>query len=377
MFCRSLILLAALHATAFADDKGERDLGRGFRLEVTKGGLVVIKGGVRAPLQSKVIELGKITTDATKVEADITDFTCVSSRHVTWTFAHLDARVQNTAAYRLHVANKYQEAAEGFARAAAADPSWVIPAYNLASAKVLLGDLDGAIAALASRLKSDPIATYVQISTDPELRPLLARPELAALRAKTAGTATLTPAARGNDVWSAPGLVAVDHVESSWGSSSFTVTVEIYDVKTGKQLASSELIRWEDTDPSCDTHGCELKPGVRAAIAARARQLQAMLDELGFSPAGAETVNVEFVAAVETTSKVYLDKAKLGVVATPEGTARVLRGNTVLATATGLHTHLARVTYLDGTRTFVLSTFHSTPEGCDGYPETLITVLPL
>lgn len=43
----------------------------------------------------------------------------------------------------------YKAAAAGFAQAAALDPTWNIPAYNLASAHQLLGDKPAAMAALA------------------------------------------------------------------------------------------------------------------------------------------------------------------------------------------------------------------------------------
>jgi tetratricopeptide (TPR) repeat protein len=321
MTLRTLVLLAALAAPAIAlaDDKGERDLGRGYRLEVTQAGLVVTRAGGRAPLQRGVFELGKLVVGATQLDLDVGDITCAGTHHYTWTFGHLDARLANSAAFALHQAKKYQAAAEGFARAAAADPSWVIPAYNLASARVQLGDLDGALAALAARLASDPIATYVQISTDPELRPLLARQELAALRAKTPGTAKLPLAGLGGlggGLVYAPerGLVAVVHEEHSWGSAAFAVTLELFDLKTGKLVAAPELVRWNETAPECDAKGCELKASARGVIATRTAQLEAMLGELGFSPTAVETANAAWNDA-ETKRKAYLPKAKLGVAA--------------------------------------------------------------
>jgi len=378
MTLRTLGLLAALHTPAIADDKGERDLGHGYRLEVTQAGLVVAKAGHRAPLQRGVFELGKVVVGATKLDVDVGDITCIGTHHYTWTFDQLDARLANSAAFTLHQAKKYKEAAEGFARAAAADPGWVIPAYNLASARVQLGDLDGAIAAIASRLASDPIATYVQVSTDPELRPLLARKELAALRAKAPGTAKLAADGLGDGLVYAPerGLIAVYHDEHSWGSSAFGVTLELFDLKTGKRVASTELIRWSETVPECVTKGCEIKASARGAIAARVAQLEAMLGELGFSPAATETAKAAWNDN-ETKRTVYLPKAKLGVVATPDGIARILRGNTALATVSGLHQRLERAMFVEAARAFVLWSFQPTGEGCDGYPETAITPLAL
>jgi hypothetical protein len=53
----------------------------------------------------------------------------------TWTYAALGARLENTSAYQLHKKANYKLAALGFARAVALDPTWNIPAYNLASAQ--------------------------------------------------------------------------------------------------------------------------------------------------------------------------------------------------------------------------------------------------
>lgn len=56
----------------------------------------------------------------------------------TWTYGALEARLENTSAYQLHQTKNYKAAALGFARAAALDPTWNIPAYNLASAQTCL-----------------------------------------------------------------------------------------------------------------------------------------------------------------------------------------------------------------------------------------------
>ena len=252
------------------------------------------------------------------------------SHHYRWTFDHLDARLANSAAFALHQRKSYKAAAEGFAKAAAADPSWAIPAYNLASARTLMGDLDGAIGALSSRLASDPIVTYMHVSSDAELRPLLARKELIALRAKTPGTTKLAADAFDGGLAYAPerGLVAVLHEEHSWGSSAFGATVEVYDIKSSKLVASTEVVQWSETDPDCYSKGCKLQASARAAIGDRVTKVQAMLRELGFSPIAVETATVDD----GPPRKAYLSTAKLGV-ASADGVARVLRGNTVLATA--------------------------------------------
>ncbi|HEV7557649.1 MAG TPA: hypothetical protein VGO00_19425 [Kofleriaceae bacterium] len=371
---RVLALLIALPAIAAADDKGEHDLGRGYRLEVEQTGVVVTKAGQRASLQGGVIGLGKVTVTGGAVDADVEDITCVGSHHYRWTFDHLDARLANSAAFALHRRKSYKDAAAGFAKAAAADPSWAIPAYNLASARTLMGDLDGAIATLSSRLASDPIVTYMHVSSDPELRPLLARKELIALHAKTPGTSKLAADALDGGLAYAPerGLVAVLHEEHSWGSGAFGATVEVYDIKSSKLVASTDLVQWSETDPMCYSKGCGVKASARAAVADRVAKAQAVLRELGFSPIAMETATVED----GPPRKAYLSTAKLGV-ASADGVARVLRGNTVLATASGLHGRLEKVMYVEPLRLFVLWSFLATGEGCDGYPENAVTTLTI
>jgi hypothetical protein len=150
----------------------------------------------------------------------------------------------------------------------------------------------------------------------------------------------------------------------------------LFDLKTGKLVAAPELVRWNETAPECDAKGCELKASARGVIATRTAQLEAMLGELGFSPTAVETANAAWNDA-ETKRKAYLPKAKLGVAAATDGSARILRGNTVLGTATGLHTRLERVMFVEAARAFVLWSFQPTGEGCDGYPETAITTLAL
>lgn len=56
---------------------------------------------------------------------------------------------------------------------------------------------------------------------------------------------------------------------------------------------------------------------------------------------------------------------------------RFLQGNTVLATAAGRHERFVDVALLEKHRVFVLWSFSPTPEACDGYSETVISVVPL
>jgi tetratricopeptide (TPR) repeat protein len=186
------ILLALVAATSIAHAEGakRKALGHGLELVVENNAVYVVKGKVRARLEPGYgIESAKLV--GTQVDAILDQLSCdaMATAPSHWQLDQLEARLANAAAYGQHTKKDFKSAEAGFARAAALDPAWPIAAYNLASARQLLGDLDGAVAALAPWLKSEPLVTYIQVAGDPELAPLLARPELKALQATKRGSA--------------------------------------------------------------------------------------------------------------------------------------------------------------------------------------------
>jgi len=377
----ALVLLAVLSAPALADDDTSKSLGNGYRLVIEQDGLVVRKGRQRAALTKwGVLAFKKLVLDkpAGKVDLEVEDSTCVGSNRYSWTFAHLDARLANASAFALHRKKNYKAAAVGFAKAVAADPTWKLAAYNLASAHTLLGNQDAALAALAPWIAAEPVTTYVQVTADPELRPLLARPELQQLRAAKPGAIKLTAKELEAGVaYSADrSLIAVLHSEHSWGSSAHERTLEILELATGKLVATTPLIKWSETSNDCYRAGCELTRAARPIVAQRVEWLTAMLGELGFVTPKTEVVKPEWNDD-QTKRKAFLSRAKLGVVAGQDGVARVLRGNTVLGTATGVRGRLDGGVLLEDVRAFVLWSFSPTGEGCDGYPETRFHTLVL
>jgi hypothetical protein len=365
----ALVLLPAL---AHAGPTKRATVGKYELVVVEPGGLEVRSGGARAQL-THAFQITKLRAGTDRVDVDVEDSSCEMTHHYTWTFAQLDAKLANTTAYALHRKHDYAAAATGFARAAALDPAWRIPAYNLASAKQLLGDKPGAVAALAPWLASEPIATYVQVTTDPELAPLLERPELRALRAATAGTVEVTSAGIAGVAYEPKrGLLALSRDERSWGAMSFTRVVEIYDL-AGKLVATAPIVGWDDSEPMCTTRDC-LDKRKRAGVDRRAAQLQTMLRELGFAAAKSEAGS-EVVRTAEGKTKTTLARAKLGVVVYND-TARVLRGNTELATARVLE-QLQRAVYLDELGLLVLWTLRPGAEGCEGSDPTRVDLIKL
>lgn len=306
---RPLLALLLIPALAHADAR-RAVVGNGYALVVDRG-LAVEKAGTRAHLDDTTDAIGTVTIDtaAGKLGADVED-RCGVRRHLGWTFAQLDAALARAAAFK------------------AAD-----------------------VGALAPYLKSDPVASYVQIATDPKLAPLLDKPELRALRSARPGTAAVTADGVTGDVLYAPDrkLIAIARSERSWGGPQILVrNVELYDTK-GKLVAIAPL------------------PDKRAAAT-----IQSMLRDLGFSPA-----TVEAGSAVTRTddgkTKSTFAQAKLGIVVL-HGTARVLRGDTEVAKAS-VSEHLVTAFYLPDVRAIVAWTIRPGAEGCEATDPTRVDVI--
>lgn len=371
----SVVLLAS---AAHADDQ-HKTLGDGYELVVDNRGLYVVKGKQRARLADAIsITKAKLDTAARKVDVEVADYSCASDTKYTWELGHLDARLENWAGYALYKKQDYKAAIPAYRRAVAADPKWKIPALNLASAHNLIGEQDAAMTALAPWLASDPVGTYVSASADPELASLLARPELKAVRAKQPGNVKLDATGRLVSrvaIAADRGLVAVVHAEASWGSSAWGAELELRDLATGKLVASTPIVRWGETSTDCYDDTCStIEKAAIPVVKQRAARLQQMLNELGFVAPALETGS-QIIRTADDKFKTTFATAKLGVVA-QNGTARVLRGNTTLATA-AVSEHLHAAVYLPDQRAIVLWSGRAGAEGCEGSDPTQIAVVAL
>jgi hypothetical protein len=300
----------------------------------------------------------------------------------TWTYAALEARLENTSAYQLHKKASYKMAALGFARAAALDPTWNIPAYNLASARALLGDQDAAIKALAPWLASAPITTYVQVTMDPELSPLLARPELKAIRAKQPGTVTVTADGITGQVAVSPdrALLAVVRAEHSWGSSNFYSQLEIREAATDKLVATAPLVTWNDSNPDCNVSSgtskdCSLTSSGRKMVTRRAAMLQTMLSELGFVQAVTEAPTVLENGGRMGKKRLSFPNHKLGLVA-KDGPVSVLQYNTELGSG-AIGGFMDDAIFVEQPRVVVIWSSHQGSEGCDSTDPSYVDLIPV
>lgn len=363
----SFVVLFTL-ATAHADT---RTVGEGLTLSIDKDALWVVKGKQRARL-APASSFKAFSADKTKrkVIVDVVDNTCIGNTKHEFTFGHLEARIENWAAFAVYKTKDYKGAAAGFAKAVKLDPSWKIAAYNLASAYQLAGDKPAAITALAPHLAAEPIATYVHVTSDPELAPLLDRAELKAIASKQPGNAKLGDKAFEPLYAKDRNLIAFAREEKSWGSAAYTIDLQIYDAKSGALVASTPLVHWDDTKPEATG----LTMAGKKAVAERAARFSTMLQQLGFSTAKLEKTKVSDDDGSMKIKAVFA-KAKLGVVATPNG-ANALRGNTSVGTANSAGKMLSAVFVEDASAVVITTHLHSA-EGCDGGPEIGVYVIPI
>jgi hypothetical protein len=376
MVVPGLVLMTSAPSFAQAELKFPVRLGEGFELVVVKESfgsprIHVRKRTLRTRLErASFVDRVRIDRSARSVTLEL-ETSCNISYTETWTYDRLGALLENASAFGLHQKKNHKEAALGFARAAALDPTWNTPAYYLASAETLLGDQDAAIKALAHWLAEEPIGTYVRVSTDRELAPLLARPELQAIRAKEPGTVTLTAdGITGKVAVTADGaLLAVVREEYNWGSSAFESELDIYDVASGLRLAATPFVNYRESNNDCyPKHGssenCRLTKAGRTTVARRAAALQTMLRELGFVPAAVEPGTVLESNGRHGKQRVAFRKNKLGLVH-HYGPARVLQRDTELG-AGAIAYAMDDAVFVEQPRVVVVWSSNSGAEdGCD------------
>lgn len=389
-----VVAVVVAHAhTAFADPVKRVDLGDGLTLSIEGGKLVVRKGKQWAPL-GLGLEIDDVKLDRKHRTVDFTldDGQCPGFRGQSWKLDALAARAENASAYLLHVKKDFKAAADGYARAIALDGSWDIPAYNLAGALTSLHDLDGATKALASRMKDAPYATYAQVATDPELAPLLARPEVRVVLASKPGTAQLASGlARQPEVlYSAErGLVAVDFSEGTAEQCGYHESYVLHELATDRVVAILPVVLDGDFAAQVcgDPSAVALSAAGKAAVGKRSANVQAILVALGFSPTTIEkspdgTIDGNSGDA-DTKWKVYFEKSKIGVVVKSRvgyfrsGAIHVLRGNTSLGTGTGAYAKLAASLFLVDLDAVVVNTYEPGMSTCGIDPHRAANVIKL
>jgi FKBP-type peptidyl-prolyl cis-trans isomerase len=319
-----------------------------------KRGLTVERGAITAPLVVDLpwsdavrhdgVRSARLTPDGTSVDLTLTDSCMESERTLRYRLAALDARVENAAALGLHRAGRYADAALGFARAVAADPSFAKARTNLVAALARAGRRDEALAAARPLVATNPVLVEWQLLHDADWASLVGADDVAALAAPVAGAATRKTLAAGAAHSAHLGLVAAVHAEWSWGADDpepGVAELQIFD-RTGAQVVTLPA-----TDPMIDR----------------------LLAVLGFEPGEPGRI-----ADDTSPPRATFAAAKLGLVY-GSAQARVVRGSTVLVERPRPGHEIVWATLVPGA--VVTMGIDPGSEGCDGTDPTAITVLPL
>lgn len=251
----------------------------------------------------------------------------------TITHARLEARLANAGALALHHEKRYAEAAAGFARARALDPTYAIAAYNLASALLLDGKRADALAALAPEIARDPVDAYAHVLFDDELRPLADAEPLRALRSPAPGATDLYPAKRGVRFAYSPARRMLAHLEGA-------LVIYAADGREVLSRASTEPRDLKCTGTDEFDRECVATRQGRQRIAAREALMARLLADLGFVvPPDLEVAALDGEACRKGGKPIArLPRARLGLVLDcNDGALRLLRGDRVLAAARPAH----------------------------------------
>lgn len=356
-----VVVLGALASTAFAEDEVVK-VADGYELVSGQRGIDVRKGKRRATLFTGYAFDVKAKVDAKAKKVTITrSEECASDLSDTLTFDQLEARLLNTESLVLHRKKDWANAAKGFAQAAKLDPTYTLAAYNLASAHSRLGQLPEANTALAPWVKSNPIATYIQVSVDSELQPLLTTKEIIAVKGTTKpGTAKVGASGEidGGYAYSAErGWLAVPHSDAGYLDCNANESLTIFDVKTGKKVGSIPLgsIPAGGDGPCAGTSKATIEKAKKAR-AEKAKVAEAVLVAFGFAKIASESAGADEKDDDSGKRVARFPAAKIGVVDNG-GNVNVLRGNTSLGKGTISGGRFTGAAYLPDAKVIVLTSY--------------------
>ena len=243
---------------------------------------VVRRGSLSTPLSRLEVTEVYLSPQGNRIELFVNkDWYFGEPITTTFSLDMLEARLENAAALKLHRSQRYEEAAQGFAKALRLDPHYRLAAYNLASALSRQGRKDQGAAVLAPLLDRELPKTYLAILQDPELLALLDTPKLAALRADPPGTAELKTR---DEHWLAYSakynlLAALDDHQG----------LVVFSLRTGEIIAQldmgSEIFPWSCEDCSEELEQLSRKARASAKVAFDTQRPLAnrFLQSLGFS----------------------------------------------------------------------------------------------
>ena len=366
-------------AVVVADDMERVRLrdGRRYGISESDGKMRVHQGKRRAPLRGfgmpdDVYGFGsvRLSKDQTQIAFEVED-KCYKFTKISIPIASLDARLENTAAYRLHREKKYREAAEGFARAVEFDPLFDTAITNLASAYALLGDTEKAEAAVAPLMARNPVHGYIKIFSDPELAVLRDSAVTKPLEVAEPGTARLDD--RGD--W-AGGEEAAYSYQQGWFAVVLRAEEGPYECVTARDLIVADgggrvvyrmpIVSFKE-GYSDDCPGPIARRSKRAIVANRIAGINRFLADFGFDP-------VATVGAGRRDNGRFISEAKIGVVA-GKNAIRVYRKGKEIAELSGIDVGgTSRILYVPSTSTLLLWWWHDCAHNAD---ESFFGILPV
>jgi hypothetical protein len=389
---RVLLLAVMVHSTvavadpspspgqAVAQPKSE-SLPDGLTIVLHDRSLEVHKGTLSAALVSAadLIE-AKFDRKTATVVIEYED-RCNFNKTRSWDLARLEAMPEFADAVARKTRHDDKGAAAAFARAAALDPTWIDPVYELAAVQLHAGDPGAAVRALAGLLATAPVGVYLRVTSDPALSALAARPELQAVRAKQAGTIAITGKGIAGTVAISPDhkLLAVTLRDGSGFSASFALDLLVLDVATGRVVSKLPIVASDESDSDCYDSACApILAKARPVVDRRAKAREKALRELGFGPAKVEAEKPQQDSAQDrANSSGSFPRAKLGL-EIGGGSAAVLRppSSTAIATGSFPGMYVDEVVYVEESRTVVIwSSDRQSEAGCNDERRPAVTLI--
>ncbi len=375
-----VLCLVSFVSSAEAGDQVVK-AGDGYEIVLPESGHIEVRKGKR----KTILIQGHNFDSAAKVDAKAKKVTithdeeCASGLTDTFTFDQLEARLLNTESLVLHRKKDWANAAKGFAQAAKLDPAYKLAAFNLASAYSRLGQLAEANAALAPWFKAEPVATLVQVNADPELQPLLATKEVAAVKAATKpGTITVDAkgALDGGFAYSPErNWIAVPHSDAGYMDCTDPASIQVFDLATAKIVAKIPLGWVPQTEEFC--RPLPKKAAIekaKAERAAKAKAAEGILVSFGFSKTASEIATADAKGDESEKRVARFDKAKIGVVENG-GAVNVLRGNTSLGKGTMSGGRFTRAAYLPDAKAMIVTSYVPS-DMCARTDEDVLVVKP-
>jgi hypothetical protein len=255
------------------------------------------------------------------------DVSCELDKTVSYSEGEIQARIENSRAYRLYKDGAFIDAARGFHRAMALAPHFAVARTNHIAALCRGKDRVTARLAFAKAIAIDPIRSYEKLLSDEDFAPL--RPEFRKHSNAKPLLYLSGKKLKAFDVAHAPSIqqIAVVRQESSWGSENWMAELHIFDGRSGKLVSLHPIVQWGDTQEDG-----RLAPGSRGILESRLERLSEALSAFGFrSDPGSHKAEFEQLSPERSARKATIKQWNVSLVADRD-VIRMVRGDAVLAT---------------------------------------------